>query len=104
MANVPFDDLGVDHQTFCDVLQSAEDDVCGQEGLWEGDPPVSIKEKTPISLKAQSDYNNFCYVSDNPGEPVSTVVQRPLKPLDRSRLQRVGHQRHQVTCQAAAAF
>lgn len=36
--------------------------------------------------------------------PVSAVVQCPLQPLHRGRLQRVGHQRHQVSGQAAATF
>ncbi len=40
MADVPLNDFGVDHQPLCDVLQGAEDDVCCQEGLRQGDPPA----------------------------------------------------------------
>lgn len=36
--------------------------------------------------------------------PVGAVVQRPLQPLDRRGLQRVGHQRHEMPGQAAAAL
>lgn len=39
MADVSLDDFGVDDQSLCDVLQSAEDDVSCQEGLGQGDPP-----------------------------------------------------------------
>lgn len=40
MPDVPFNDFGVDHQALCDVLQSAEDDVGGEERLRQGDSPI----------------------------------------------------------------
>lgn len=40
MTDMSLNDFGVDHQSFCDVLQSAEDDVCGEEGLGQGNPPT----------------------------------------------------------------
>ncbi len=40
MADVSLNDFGVDHQSLCDVLQSAEDDVSCQEGLGQGYPPA----------------------------------------------------------------
>lgn len=43
MADVSLNDFWVDHQTLCDVLQGAEDDVCCQERLWEGNPPIKKK-------------------------------------------------------------
>lgn len=52
MEDVPLNDLRVDHQTLCDVLQGAEDDVCGQEGLWEGDPPASQRKRSVVIVLA----------------------------------------------------
>lgn len=39
MADVSLNNLGVDDESLCDVLQSAEDDVSCQEGLGQRDPP-----------------------------------------------------------------
>lgn len=39
VADVPLDDLWIDHKTLCDVLQGAEDDVCRQERLGQRNPP-----------------------------------------------------------------
>ena len=39
MADVPLDDLGVDHQPLGHILQRAEDDVGRQERLRQRDPP-----------------------------------------------------------------
>ena len=44
MADVPLDDLGVNHQPLRHVLQRAEDDVGGQERLWQGDPPEETRD------------------------------------------------------------
>jgi len=53
VADVSLYDFRVDDQTLCDVLQSAEDDVCREEGLGQGDPPVPCKlpHNTQISSR-----------------------------------------------------
>lgn len=44
MADVSLNDFGIDHQPLCDVLQGAQNDVCCQEGLGQGDPPAHEKK------------------------------------------------------------
>lgn len=39
-ADVSLNDFGIDHQSLCDILQGAEDDVSCQERLRQGDPPA----------------------------------------------------------------
>lgn len=45
MTDVSLNDFGVHHQSLCDVLQRAEDDVRSQEGLGQGDPPTHERER-----------------------------------------------------------
>ena len=109
VADVSLDDLGVNHQSLCDVLQRGEDDVCCEEGLGQRDPPAtsseSLREPRSGNLElTQSQLAARSNVKGTKTKPVSAVVQCPLQPLHRGRLQRVGQQRHQVSSQAAATL
>lgn len=75
MSDVSLDDLGIDHQSLCDVLQGAEDDVSCQEGLREGDSPVNEQGGVTICqfiLKCFSITSTFSYFCIDP--PFMTLV------------------------------
>ena len=49
MTDVSLNDFGVHHKSLCNVLQCAEDNVCSQEGLRQGDPPTHEREKVKLA-------------------------------------------------------
>lgn len=76
MADVSLDDFGVDHQTLCDVLQGAEDDVRRQEGLRKGDPPVKEQGVKWVNMNK---YPLGQVPSESPDTFKETVHSKKLK-------------------------